>query len=142
MYKNGERMMAWVDTILTIKPHNNADTLELAMVKGWQVVVKKGAFQPGDKVIYISIDSWVPTEIAPFLSKGKEPRVYKGVRGERLRTVKLRQEISQGIILPLSVLEKFGKIVTIGENRLGFLINKKEPLNCEDTLNANLSNYQ
>lgn len=136
------RKLATVETISAIRNHENADALELAMVRGWQVVVRRGEFQPGDKVIYLEIDSWVPTEIAPFLSKGQEPRVYEGVMGERLRTVKLRQEISQGLILPLSVLEKFGKMVSLGENRYGFLINRKEPLNCEDTLNANLPDIQ
>jgi hypothetical protein len=41
-----------------------------------------------------------PTELAPFLSKGKEPREYEGVKGERLRTVKLRGQLSQGLLLP------------------------------------------
>lgn len=98
------RKLATVETISAIKNHDNADALELALVRGWQVVVRKGEFQPGDKVIYLEIDSWVPTEIAPFLSKGQEPRVYEGVKGERLRTIKLRQEISQGLILPFSIL--------------------------------------
>jgi RNA ligase (TIGR02306 family) len=52
----------------------------------------------------LEIDSWVPTELAPFLSKGKEPREYEGIKGERLRTVKLRGQISQGLLLPLTVL--------------------------------------
>ena len=94
------RKLATVETISAIKTHNNADALELAMVRGWQVVVRRGEFQPGDKVIYLEIDSWVPTEIAPFLSKGQEPRVYEGVKGERLRTIKLRGELSQGLVLP------------------------------------------
>lgn len=95
------RKLATVETISAIKTHDNADSLELALVRGWQVVVRKGEFQPGDKVIYLEIDSWVPTEIAPFLSKGQEPRVYEGVKGERLRTVKLRGELSQGLILAI-----------------------------------------
>ena len=93
--------LATVEIISEIKTHTNADALELAMVRGWQVVIRKDEFKPGDKVIYLEIDSWVPTEIAPFLSKDKEPRVYEGIRGERLRTVKLRGEISQGLILPI-----------------------------------------
>lgn len=99
------RKLATVEVISEIKTHNNADALELAMVRGWQVVVRKGEFQVGDLVVYLEIDSWVPTEIAPFLSKGQEPRVYEGVKGERLRTIKLRGEISQGLILPISILD-------------------------------------
>lgn len=97
---NPMRKLATVETISAIRSHDNADALELATVRGWQVVVRRGEYQPGDKVIYLEIDSWVPNEIAPFLSKGQEPRVYEGVKGERLRTIKLRGELSQGLVLP------------------------------------------
>jgi len=93
---------------LVVTQHPNADALELARYKGWQCVVKLGEFKTGDKAIYVEIDTWIPHEIAPFLSKGQQPREYEGVVGERLRTVKLRGELSQGLILPLSVLN--GKV--------------------------------
>lgn len=95
------RKLATIETISEIKTHTNADALELAMIRGWQVVVRKGEFQPGDKVIYLEIDSWVPTEIAPFLTKNLVPREYEGIKGERLRTIKLRGEISQGLIIAI-----------------------------------------
>jgi len=67
---------------------------------GWPVVVKKDEFKVGDQVIYFEIDCWVPQTIAPFLCK--EPvQEYGGVKGARLRTVKLRGQISQGLVLPL-----------------------------------------
>jgi RNA ligase (TIGR02306 family) len=53
--------------------------------------------------VYFEIDSWIPTELAPFLSKGKEPREFEGVKGERLKTIKLRGQLSQGLLLPHSV---------------------------------------
>lgn len=134
------RKLATIETISEIKTHTNADALELAMIRGWQVVVRKGEFQPGDKVIYLEIDSWVPTEIAPFLSKGNAPREFEGVKGERLRTIKLRNALSQGLILPLSVLENFGKLVLGDDNRYSLIINRL--LNCEDNSNANLSDFQ
>lgn len=90
---------------LTIRSHPNADALELACWKGWQCVVKLGEFKSGDKAVYVEIDTWVPHDVAPFLSKDTSPREYEGVLGERLRTVKLRGELSQGLILPLSILE-------------------------------------
>lgn len=94
------RKLATFRDITDIIPIPNADSIECAIVDGgWQVVVQKGNYQKGDHVIFIEIDSWVPTEIAPFLSKGKEPKEYNGVKGERLRTVKLRKQISQGLIL-------------------------------------------
>lgn len=96
--------LATIVRINEIKPHANADALELAQIKGWQCVVKLGEFKAGDWVVYCEIDTWVPHAVAPFLSKGKEPRVYEGVLGERLRTIRLRGELSQGLVLPLSVL--------------------------------------
>lgn len=104
MYKNGERMMAWVAKIDEIKPIEGADRIAAYRVGGWWVVGEKGAYSVNDLAIYVSIDSWIPTNLAPFLSKGKEPREFEGVKGERLRTVKLRGQISQGLLLPLSIV--------------------------------------
>jgi RNA ligase (TIGR02306 family) len=92
--------MASVRRIDSITPIEGADAIECAVVGGWKIVVKRGEFTAGDLAIYLEIDSWVPTELAPFLSKGSVPRVYNGVSGERLRTVKLRGQISQGLLLP------------------------------------------
>lgn len=100
-----ERAMATIRRISEIKAHPNADKLDLAVIDGWQLVTAKdNGFKAGDTVVYCEIDSWIPHEVAPFLSKGKEPRQYNGVNGERLRSIKLRGELSQGLILPLSVL--------------------------------------
>ena len=100
---NTTRKLASVKPITYIKPIEGADAIECAIVDGgWPVVVKKGEFQVGDAAIYFEIDSWVPYSIAPFLSKGKEPREYNGVKGEKLRTVRLRGQISQGLLLPLN----------------------------------------
>jgi RNA ligase (TIGR02306 family) len=61
----------------------------------------------------------VPTELAPFLSKGKEPREYNGIKGERLRTIKLRGALSQGLILPLTVIpETFDEGVLLSNEDL------------------------
>jgi RNA ligase (TIGR02306 family) len=99
-----ERKLATIRKIAAIEPIEGADAIEVAVVDGWKVVVKKGEFAVDSLALYLEIDSWVPTELAPFLSKGKEPREFEGVKGERLRTVKLRGQISQGLLLPLSVV--------------------------------------
>ena len=97
--------MAYIAEITHLVPIRDADAIEKAVINaGWPVVVKKGEFNVGDLVVYFEIDSWVPTEIAPFLSKGKEPREYNGVKGEKLRNIKLRGCRSQGLVLPLSIL--------------------------------------
>jgi RNA ligase (TIGR02306 family) len=99
---NKLRKLASIKPITYIKPIEGADAIECAIVDGgWPVVVKKGEYQVGDVAIYLEIDSWVPHELAPFLSKGQEPREYNGVKGERLRTVKLRGQVSQGLLLKI-----------------------------------------
>lgn len=98
------RKLATVRKIDDIRPIPDADTIEVAVVGGWNVVVKKGEYSVGDLAVYCEIDSWIPYELAPFLTKGQEPRVYNGVKGERLRTIKLRGQLSQGLLLPLTVM--------------------------------------
>ena len=100
---NVERKLATVRKIDAIDPIEGADAIEVATVGGWKVVVKKGEFKVDSLAVYLEIDSWVPTELAPFLSKGKESREFNGVKGERLRTIKLKGQISQGLLLPLNV---------------------------------------
>ena len=95
------RKLATIRKIDSLQPIEGADAIECAAVGGWKVVVKKGEYNTGDLAVYCEIDSWIPTELAPFLSKGKEPREFEGIKGERLRTVKLRGQLSQGLILPL-----------------------------------------
>lgn len=99
-----ERQLARVVKIDQVIKHPNADSLDLCKIGGWQVVAKLGEFKEGELAIYFEIDSWIPVELAPFLVKGSEPREYNGVYGERLRTIKLRKELSQGLLLPLSIL--------------------------------------
>ena len=95
------RKLATIRRIAEIRPIENADKICHYRVDGWWVVDTVDKFQVGDLVIYLEIDSWVPAELAPFLSKGKEPREYNGVKGERLKTVKLRGAVSQGLLLPI-----------------------------------------
>ena len=92
------RKLATIRTIAEIQPIPNADAIEAVRVDGWWVVAKKGEFLVGDLAVYFEIDSWIPETIAPFLSKGRE---LNGVKGERLRTVRLRGQISQGLLMPL-----------------------------------------
>jgi RNA ligase (TIGR02306 family) len=102
------RKLATIRVIDELNPIEGADAIECAVVGGWKVVVKKGEFTVGDLAVYLEIDSWVPTNLAPFLSKGKEPREFEDIKGERLRTVKLRGQISQGLLLPLTGMGQMG----------------------------------
>jgi RNA ligase (TIGR02306 family) len=95
------RKMATIRMIDALNPIEGADAIECATVGGWKIVVKKGEYSVGDRAVYCEIDSWIPTELASFLSKGKEPREFEGIKGERLRTIKLRGQLSQGLLLNL-----------------------------------------
>ena len=100
-----ERVMARVVRIDSINPIEGADQIEVAQIGGWKVVVKKGEFQVNSLAVYAEVDSWIPHAIAPFLTKpGQFPKVYNDVEGQRLRTIKLRGQISQGLLLPLTIL--------------------------------------
>lgn len=130
MYTNGNRVMSQIVMIDDVVKHPNADTLDICSIGGWKVVSKIGEFKSGDLAIYISIDSWVPHDLAPFLSKGREPRLYNGVLGERVRTCRLRGELSQGLLLPLTVLN----IVNMG-NMPVHEVYKSIGYDCDELLN-------
>lgn len=92
--------LASIETIKEIVSHSGADKLEIAKILGWQSIVKKGEFKAGDKVVFVVIDTILPN--APwseFLADKSNPE-----KPIRLRTVKLRGEYSQGLVLPLTVL--------------------------------------
>ena len=89
------RQLASIQQVLSIRPADNADALDVARIEGWDVVVRKNEFKPGDKVVFFEIDSVLPErDIFKFM----EPRHY------RVRTAKLRGNLSQGLIMPMSIL--------------------------------------
>ena len=105
------RQLATIRRIEEVSPIQGADLIVAYRVDGWWVVDKKDQYQVGDLVIYCEVDSWIPHALAPFLSKGKEPRVFEGVPGERLRTVRLKGQLSQGLFLSrMTMLDKTGEI--------------------------------
>lgn len=85
--------LASIQKITKIIPCPNSDFLEICTVLGWQVVTKKDEYQVGDNCIYIQIDTVCPsTEQFEFLRD----------RNFRVRTIKLRKQLSQGLIIPLT----------------------------------------
>lgn len=76
---------------IELNEHPNADTLSLVKVKGWQVVVKTEDFKNVKLGAYIPVDSILPqTDEWEFLRQHKY----------RVRTIKLRGMISQGLLIP------------------------------------------
>jgi len=89
------RTLATIQRIKRLEPIENAEAIEKATVLGWQLVVKKGEFRPGALCVYCEIDSLFP----------ERPEFdFLKPRGMRVRTVRLRGQISQGICFPLSIL--------------------------------------
>jgi RNA ligase (TIGR02306 family) len=84
--------LATVQTISNIESIEGADLIEKATVLGWEVVVKKGEYKIGDNCVYIQIDTCMPP--LPEYEFLKE-------RKYRVKTIKLKKQISQGLILPL-----------------------------------------
>jgi RNA ligase (TIGR02306 family) len=104
------RKLATIQTIKELLPIPGADSIELATFEniGWKCVVKKDEFQIGDKAVYFEIDSLLPlTPTFEFLAKGNTPKKMtldggEVVEGYRLKTVKLRGQLSQGLALPIA----------------------------------------
>jgi RNA ligase (TIGR02306 family) len=103
-----ERKLASVQVIKEILPIEGADAIELAVVNGWKVVVAKNVeHKVGDSVVYCEIDSFLPIkEEFEFLRKSSHKKMGDQ-EGFRLRTIKLRGQLSQGLILPMSVFGDF-----------------------------------
>lgn len=88
-----ERSLAHIEKIEWIKPIEGADKIELCGVLGWQcVIAKKEGFKVGQKVVYIEIDSVVPE---------KPEFEFLRDRKFRVRTIKLKGQLSQGLVIPL-----------------------------------------
>ncbi|MCC3292897.1 RNA ligase (ATP) [Arthrobacter sp. zg-Y1110] len=105
-----DRELATLDRITSLTPIENADAIESATVRGWNVVVKKGEFAVGDLVIYFEIDSLLPLddERFAFLAPRGEKTV-DGIRGHVLKTARLRGTYSQGLVLPAGMFPEVGE---------------------------------
>ena len=98
------RELVSVRKVLDVNPIPNADAIEVITVDGWEVVSKKGEFSPGDECVYFEIDSFLPAEDTrfDFLKKGSVKKDPSGKERIRLKTIRLRKQISQGLALPVS----------------------------------------
>lgn len=96
------RKLVSIRKISDLQPITGADAIEVASVDGWKLVVKKGEFKVGDQCVYFEIDSFLPESnpIFSFIMRSGV-REFEGVRGHKLRTIKLRGQVSQGLALPI-----------------------------------------
>lgn len=91
------RSLAYFERILKLEAIVGADVIEIATVLGWRVVVKKGLYKVGDPVVYCEIDSILPPW-QYFIDDKMDSRGFK------IKTIKLRGEISQGYCIPIKEL--------------------------------------
>lgn len=113
-----ERTLARVVTIDELLPIEGADRIELAIVGGWQVVVQKGLYVPNDtKAVYFEVDSLLNTELPVFNEcanwSSKLLHIVEGKTHARVKTMKLRKQLSQGYMVPL---ESTGLKANVGDD--------------------------
>lgn len=127
-------MLASIQKVLEVHPIENADAIERIKVLGWQLVAKKEEFAPGDLCVYCEIDSILPE---------KPEFEFLRARHFRIKTIKLRGVLSQGIAFPLSFLPagewKEGDDVT---ELIGVLkYEKPVPLNMKGIVKGSFPSY-
>lgn len=128
------RKLATIRRINDIQPIEGADRIEVATVNGWKVVVAKNVgHEVGDLVVYCEIDSFLPVrDEFEFLRKTSYKKMGEQ-EGFRLKTIKMRGQVSQGLILPISVFEGFGyEVKTVEDDKTigytGNVLSLKRPI--------------
>jgi len=97
-----ERKLASIKRITEILPIEGVDKIVLAKIGGWQCVVGKEDFKPGDLGVYFEIDSFLPIQPRyEFLRKHCHKIMADGSEGFRLKTMRLKKQLSQGLLMPL-----------------------------------------
>ena len=106
-----DRKLASIQKITAINPIPGADKIEVANVLGWEcVIAKSDGFKVNDLVVYIEIDSIVPEKLLKLINmwdNQKNKGTLSGSAGNRLKTRKFKGQISQGLIMPIKILEYY-----------------------------------
>ena len=99
------RKLATIRKIDNLLPIEGADLIVTAVIDGWTVVVKKHEFNVGDLCVYFEIDSFLPDGNPAWQHLvEKHPRMFEGARGHRLKTVRLRGQLSQGFVTSTNIV--------------------------------------
>ncbi len=105
------RKLVTVRRIDSVDDIPGADLIKVAQVEGWQVVVRVGEFDVGDRCVFFEVDSFLNLDDPRFAFLEKSAVTWQGVHGARLRTVRLRKTLSQGLALPLGLFPEIEAIV-------------------------------
>jgi RNA ligase (TIGR02306 family) len=97
------RALATIRTAGENFPIQGADLINATRVDGWVCVTKKGEFTPGELGVYFEIDSFLPANDARYGFLEKNFINWEGKMGARLRTMRLKGQVSQGLFLPINM---------------------------------------
>lgn len=110
------RKLASIQRVLNIRPIQGADAIEVLDVLGWNVVAQKGLHKVGDLVVFIEIDSFLNANDPRYASFSERFSNFGTLRGMRVRSIRLRKQISQGLILPISNFSEISTQVAEGDD--------------------------
>ena len=93
------RKLVTIRKIERVEEIPGADNICIVIIDGWQMIAKKEEFKAGDLAVFFEIDSILPDKtIFEFMRNRKF----------RVKTIKCMKQLSQGLVLPLSILSEFG----------------------------------
>ena len=120
-----KRKLATIEKVLDVQPIEGADSIVKVKIRDWWCVARKDEFEVDDVAVYFEIDSLLPSSnpVFAFLGNGSKEKTIDidGIefKGYRLKTVKLRGQVSQGLVLPINQFKEltdesfsFGEDVT------------------------------
>ena len=94
---------ATIEIVNDVIDHPNGDRLSICTVLGYKCVTKRDQFKTGDVVVYVRPDSVFPDS--------EWAQEYKKYAKNRIKSIKIRGEWSEGVILPITILNNIGKII-------------------------------
>lgn len=123
------RKLASIRQCTELQAIPGADAIQVAVVDGWTCVVKIGEVQLGQKGVYFEIDSFLPVDDPRFEFLRKSSlRKMGDVEGFRLRTIRLRGQLSQGLFMPLHLFPEVNPAEPVGTDLTERLrVGKYEP---------------
>lgn len=105
------RKLVTVRRIGATQPINGADRIEVAVVDGWRCIVERGQFVAGDLGVFFEIDSFLPGSDARWTFLAEKFIVWGEEKGFRVRSQKMRGQVSQGLLEPLTSFPEIAAVL-------------------------------
>lgn len=124
--KEAKRKLASIQKVINITPIPGSDFIELAQIQGWSSIIKKGEFSIGDLAVYFEIDSFLPERKEfEFLRKSSWKQNSQNGSGFRIKTMKMRNTLSQGLLLKPELFAELPQNLNVGDDVTDLLKIKK-----------------